>query len=200
MGATKRVSELIIQSINTKKSNTVFSAVRFGNVLGSSGSVIPKFIDQIKQGGPITVTHPEVTRYFMTISEAANLVIQTASISKNGGIFLLDMGKPIKISDLAVQLIKLSSNKSKGHLGKLRIPILFTGLRPGEKLYEELLISNESRPTVHQGIFEAKEDHCNWDALEKQLILIERKFQKGTLLEFDVKIFFSKWVSEYQKS
>ena len=151
MGATKRMCEMIIQSIN-KESKTEFVAVRFGNVLGSNGSVIPLFKKQIKEGGPITVTHPEINRYFMTIPEAAQLVIQAGSMAKGGEIFILDMGSPVKILDLANDLIRLSGLEPEKD-----IKIQFTGLRPGEKLYEELLMDEEGMTnTNHKKIFIGK--------------------------------------------
>ena len=142
MGTTKRICELYAQNVDSK--NTEIVAVRFGNVLGSSGSVIPKFKAQIALGGPITVTHPDITRYFMLIPEACELVLQAASIGKGGEIFILDMGEPIKIVDLAKKMIALS--------GKNEINIEFTGLRPGEKLYEELLISDTDMKTEYESI------------------------------------------------
>jgi FlaA1/EpsC-like NDP-sugar epimerase len=137
MGATKRIAELIVRYMNSI-SGTQFSAVRFGNVLGSNGSVVPLFKRQIEYGGPITITHPEVTRYFMTIPEAVSLVIQSGAMMKGGEIFVLDMGKPVKIVDLARSLITLSGLKPD-----VDIDIEYVGLRPGEKLYEELLTSED---------------------------------------------------------
>jgi len=148
MGASKRVAEMVIQNYNNKNS-TKFMAVRFGNVLGSEGSVIPIFKKQIENGGPVTVTHKEVTRYFMTIPEAAQLVIQTGALGKGGEVFVLDMGNPVKIINLAEDLINLSGFKPYEE-----IDIEITGLRPGEKLYEELLIENEKKlPTKHERIY-----------------------------------------------
>lgn len=133
MGASKRAAEMVLSHLSTQGHATIFSAVRFGNVLGSSGSVIPKFKEQIARGGPITVTHPEITRYFMTISEASRLVLQAAALAKSGEVYVLDMGEPIRIVDLARDLIRLSGHRESD------IAIVFSGLRPGEKLYEELL-------------------------------------------------------------
>lgn len=146
MGMTKRISELLVQAFATKKNKTKFMIVRFGNVLDSSGSVIPKFRDQIKLGGPITVTHPEIIRYFMTIPEAVNLVISASKIGKSGEVFVLDMGPPVKILDLAKRMIRLESHNSTD-LKQDKVEIVFTGLRPGEKLYEELMISNNIHKT-----------------------------------------------------
>lgn len=147
MGATKRVTELYANNVDAKQTEIV--AVRFGNVLGSSGSVIPKFKQQIERGGPVTVTHPEITRYFMLVSEACQLVLQTAAIAKGGELFILDMGEPIKIADLARQMIQLYGREDE-------VDIHFTGLRPGEKLYEELLIDESERETKYRSIFIAK--------------------------------------------
>ncbi len=147
MGATKRVTELYAQNVKTEETEIV--AVRFGNVLGSSGSVIPKFKQQIEEGGPVTVTHPEITRYFMLIPEACQLVLQTAAIAKGGELFILDMGEPIKIVDLARQMIRLYGKENE-------VEVVFTGLRPGEKLYEELLLDESEEKTKYSSIFIAK--------------------------------------------
>ena len=147
MGATKRVTELYANNVDTKETEIV--AVRFGNVLGSSGSVIPKFKKQIENGGPVTVTHPEITRYFMLIPEACQLVLQAAAIAKGGELFILDMGDPVKIADLAEQMIRLYGKEGE-------VEIVFTGLRPGEKLYEELLIDESEKKTQYSSIFIAQ--------------------------------------------
>ena len=144
MGASKRAAEMVLSHLATRGHDTVFSAVRFGNVLGSSGSVIPKFKEQIARGGPVTVTHKEMTRYFMTVTEAARLVLQAAALANSGEVYVLDMGEPIKIVDLARDLIQMSGHKES------EIGIVFSGLRPGEKLYEELLADNDaSLPSLH---------------------------------------------------
>lgn len=175
MGASKRVCELLIQSAAEKSSpsSTIFSMVRFGNVLGSSGSVIPLFHEQISRGGPVTVTHPSVTRYFMTIPEAVQLVLQSTGMAIGGDVFLLDMGEPVRIADLARQMIELSGLRVKDDLNPDGdIAIEFSGLRPGEKLYEELLISADDQPTDHPLIRRAQEpnkDHHNLSLLLNQM-------------------------------
>ncbi len=171
MGTTKRVCELYAQNVKSK--NTEIISVRFGNVLGSSGSVIPKFKSQIQNGGPITVTHPDITRYFMLIPEACELVLQAASIGKGGEIFILDMGEPIKIVDLAKKMIDLS--------GKKDIEIEFCGLRPGEKLYEELLINDSDMKTQYESITVASKTDYDIDKLNndiEELLICEDKISK----------------------
>ncbi|MFT0476059.1 polysaccharide biosynthesis protein [Pseudomonas antarctica] len=184
MGSTKRLAELTLQALSrelapvlfgdktnvSRVNKTRFTMVRFGNVLGSSGSVIPLFHKQIKSGGPITVTHPKITRYFMTIPEAAQLVIQAGSMGLGGDVFVLDMGEPVKIVELAERMIHLSglSVRSDKNL-QGDIAIEFTGLRPGEKLYEELLIGDNVVATQHPMIMSANEDHLSWDILKAKL-------------------------------
>ena len=165
MGASKRVAELIVQAVAEMHRNTCFTMVRFGNVLGSSGSVVPRFRQQIMAGGPITVTDPNITRYFMSIPEAARLVIQAGALATGGEVFLLDMGEPVKICDLARQMIRLS-----GLVPDYDIAIEYTGLRPGEKLYEELLVDiNCAEATRHPRIFCAFESKLSWNLLQPKL-------------------------------
>jgi FlaA1/EpsC-like NDP-sugar epimerase len=163
MGASKRIAELVCQAFAHEGSKTVFSMVRFGNVLGSSGSVVPVFTKQIKNGGPVTVTHPDVTRFFMTIPEAAQLVIQAGAMGKGGDVFVLDMGESVKIVDLAARMIKLSGfkpvNDASADRNADEILISYTGLRPGEKLYEELLLADDAQKTEHPRIMKANEPH-----------------------------------------
>ncbi len=169
MGASKRIAEIIIQ-IKARNSKTVFSAVRFGNVLGSRGSVVPLFKKQIQQGGPVTVTHPDVIRYFMTIPEAVQLVIQAGATANGGEIFVLDMGEPVIIVDLAKEMIHLSGLKPGED-----IKIEFTGLRPGEKLFEELLLDEEGiTATKYQRIFIAKPTFINSASFKKELAQLKK--------------------------
>jgi FlaA1/EpsC-like NDP-sugar epimerase len=183
MGASKRIAEMILQSLAERSSRTCFSMVRFGNVLGSSGSVIPLFRKQIQDGGPITLTDPEVTRYFMTISEAAQLVLQAARMSGGGEVFILDMGEPVKILDLAKRLIDLSGlslRDDKNPYGDIEIQV--TGLRPGEKLYEELLIGDNPQPTNHPRIMKARESFMAWDELDLLLTQLNQAISRNDAL------------------
>lgn len=186
MGATKRLAEMVLQaldetltvddsctvkdrkSIITKR--TCFTMVRFGNVLGSSGSVVPLFREQIKNGGPITLTHKEITRYLMTIPEAAQLVMQAGAMACGGDVFVLDMGEPVRIYDLASRIVELSGLTLRNERNpKGDIEITITGLRPGEKLYEELLIGDNPEPTQHSRILKAHEKFIPWEQLQGQL-------------------------------
>ena len=177
MGATKRFSEMILQSLAAKEDiakRTRITMVRFGNVLGSSGSAIPLFQQQISDGGPLTVTDPEVVRYFMTIPEAAELVIQAGAMGQGGDLFVLDMGEPVQILELAKRLISLSGKEVKNEENpEGDIEIIFTGLRPGEKLFEELLIGDDVRDTQHRQIFKANEEYISWKEVEEYLIEIK---------------------------
>jgi len=171
MGATKRFSELILQGAHKNSNGTCFSMVRFGNVLDSAGSVVPLFRRQIRDGGPVTVTHPEVTRYFMSIPEAVELVIQAGAMAKGGDVFVLEMGNPIRIIDLAVKMIHLSgfepqnNDNPDGDIG-----IKITGLRPGEKLNEELIIGNNVYSTDHSQILKAEEKSIEWNKIEEKAL------------------------------
>lgn len=170
MGATKRAAEQIIQTFAKASKTSRFSMVRFGNVLGSSGSVVPLFRQQIEQGGPVTLTHKEITRYFMTIPEAAGLVIQAAGMAKGGEMFVLDMGKPVSISQLARTMVQLSGLEVRdADNPDGDIEIVEVGLRPGEKLYEELLIGESPEETQHERIMKAHEDFAGWDVLKDAL-------------------------------
>lgn len=180
MGATKRLAEMILQALSEINLGTRFSMVRFGNVLGSSGSVVPKFRQQILDGDVLTLTHPEVTRYFMTIPEAAQLVIQAAGMTKGGELFVLNMGEPVKIIDLAKKIIHLSGFKIKdaeNPNGDIKIEI--TGLRPGEKLYEELLIGDNPEPTEHPMIMKANEQFLPLTLLQNSLCDLEKALDQG---------------------
>lgn len=175
MGTTKRMAELALQALSHKDSSTRFCMVRFGNVLGSSGSVVPLFRKQIANGGPVTVTHAEITRFFMTIPEASQLVIQAGAMGKGGDVFVLDMGKSVKIVDLARKMIRLSGFEVKDeHNPGGDIEILFSGLRPGEKLYEELLIGENVEGTGHERIMTANEVFLTWDELKPILDRLDK--------------------------
>jgi FlaA1/EpsC-like NDP-sugar epimerase len=172
MGASKRLAEMVLQAIaqRSTQGQTRFSMVRFGNVLGSSGSVVPLFRQQIQQGGPITLTDARITRYFMTIPEAAQLVIQAGAMASGGDVFVLDMGESVKIIDLARRMIELSGLTVQDEAkpdGDIAIEV--TGLRPGEKLYEELLIGDNPMPTQHPRIMKAHEEFLPWPELQAQL-------------------------------
>jgi FlaA1/EpsC-like NDP-sugar epimerase len=169
MGASKRAAEMLLSHLSTQGHRTTFAAVRFGNVLGSSGSVIPKFKEQIAKGGPVTVTHPDITRYFMTIPEAARLVLQAAALAESGQVYVLDMGEPVRIVDLARDLIRMSGHRDG------EIAIVFSGLRPGEKLYEELLAdADDTLASAHSRLRIAKlKTQVNTDWTEALLAWLE---------------------------
>ncbi|MEQ5837409.1 nucleoside-diphosphate sugar epimerase/dehydratase [Marinobacter sp. NFXS9] len=170
MGASKRLAELVLQGLAQRQSSTVFSMVRFGNVLGSSGSVVPLFRDQIRDGGPVTVTHPDICRYFMTIPEASQLVLQAGSMGRGGEVFVLDMGEPVRIVDLARKMIHLMGQREKTENNPDGdIEIVFSGLRPGEKLYEELLVGNDPQGTPHPRIMMAREVSLPWEQVRQFL-------------------------------
>ncbi|PZO17834.1 MAG: polysaccharide biosynthesis protein [Burkholderiales bacterium] len=170
MGASKRMAELVLQALAAEPGSTTFCMVRFGNVLGSSGSVVPLFRQQIKNGGPITLTHPDITRYFMTIPEAAQLVIQAGAMAQGGDVFVLDMGQPVRIYDLAKRMVELSGLQVKTALNLTGdVEIQTTGLRPGEKLYEELLIGDNPQPTQHPRILRAREEFRPWSEFQQTL-------------------------------
>ena len=199
MGASKRLSELCMQGIhnNTKDISTDFSIVRFGNVLESSGSVIPKFKKQIKEGGPVTLTHKDVTRYFMTITEAAQLVIQAGAMGKNSDVFLLDMGDTVKIKELIHKMINLSGfsvKDNKNPKGDIEIKII--GLRPGEKLYEELLIGDNPQKTKHPKILKTSDPFIPFDQLEKELGILKNLLEKNNVNE--IKNLFDRLIELYR--
>jgi FlaA1/EpsC-like NDP-sugar epimerase len=178
MGSSKRLAEMVLQAqaaaMPQAGAKTCFSMVRFGNVLGSSGSVVPLFRRQIKDGGPITLTDERITRYFMTIPEAAQLVIQAGAMASGGDVFVLDMGEPVKIIDLAKRMVELSGLGLKDDAnpnGDIEIQV--TGLRPGEKLYEELLIGDNPLPTSHARIMKAHEDFLPWAELQSKLSILD---------------------------
>lgn len=182
MGASKRLAEMVLQALADTMPQTRFSMVRFGNVLGSSGSVVPKFRRQIRDGGPITLTHPDITRYFMTIPEAAQLVIQAGAMAKGGDVFVLDMGQPVRIKDLAERMVELSGLSlidDDNPDGDIEIQI--TGLRPGEKLFEELLIGDNPKPTSHARIMKAHEEYLAWPLLALQLDALEVALERADM-------------------
>jgi FlaA1/EpsC-like NDP-sugar epimerase len=214
MGASKRVAELVLQGLAAEsmvrfddaqplaslvRNRTRFCMVRFGNVLGSSGSVVPLFRKQIEDGGPITLTHADVTRYFMTIPEAAQLVLQAGAMGEGGEVFLLDMGRPVRILELARRLIELSGRTVCDEAspdGEIEIKV--TGLRPGEKLYEELLIGDNSLPTAHPRIMKAKEGFLEWNQLRPWLGELARAVRSNDVTR--VRQVLSHLVSGYQPS
>jgi FlaA1/EpsC-like NDP-sugar epimerase len=191
MGATKRLSEMLLQEWAVRNPQTSTVTVRFGNVLGSTGSVVPKFKDQIARGGPITITDPAMRRYFMSVSEAAQLVLQAARMGNGGEIFVLDMGEPILIADLARDMIRLSG------LTEDEIAIEYTGLRPGEKLFEELLASDEATlPTRHRKLRVARPFEAPGTVWEKQVMAWLT--ESSNLLDADVRAGLARFVPEYQ--
>jgi FlaA1/EpsC-like NDP-sugar epimerase len=215
MGATKRLAEMVLQALNETKQSadsralnvsnsavcikTCFSMVRFGNVLGSSGSVVPLFREQIKNGGPVTLTHQDITRYFMTITEAAQLVIQAGAMGSGGDVFVLNMGEPVRIYDLASRIVKLSGltlRDERNPHGDIEIKV--TGLRPGEKLYEELLIGNNPKPTHHPRILKAHEKFVPWEQLQGQLHSLNLALSVNDVPL--IRSFLQKLVTGYQPS
>jgi FlaA1/EpsC-like NDP-sugar epimerase len=202
MGATKRLAEMILEAMNETNNSltrekTCFTIVRFGNVLGSSGSVVPLFREQIKNGGPITLTHPDITRYFMTITEAAQLVIQAGAMGSGGDVFVLDMGNPVRIIDLATRIIELSGRTLKNEINpKGDIEIKITGLRPGEKLHEELLTGENPSPTQHPRIMKAHETFIPWDLLEDQLLSLRLALAVNDVP--DIRKYLRQMVTGYQ--
>jgi FlaA1/EpsC-like NDP-sugar epimerase len=220
MGASKRLAELVLQALHHlhdqaclggRGKKTCFSIVRFGNVLGSSGSVVPLFREQIREGGPITLTHPDVTRYFMSISEAAQLVIQSGAMGKGGDVFVLDMGEPVRILELARNMVSLSGlvvRDEENPSGDIEIKI--TGLRPGEKLYEELLLGNDPKPTQHPSILQASEPFLPMPELEMRLnalsvavgasdVPLTRALLKGAIPDYQPDVEVVDWVHLEQK-
>jgi len=200
MGVSKRLAEISIQALhNSQDKRTKFAIVRFGNVLQSSGSVIPKFKKQIKKGGPVTLTHPDVTRYFMTITEASQLVIQAGSMSEGCEVFVLDMGESIKIKDLIYRIVKLSGltvKDTKNPDGDIEISII--GLRPGEKLYEELLLGDNPQKTNHKKIQKAKDPFIPFDQLKIHLDKLNNLIENNRIV--DVKDMLSRLVLSYQSN
>ncbi|MBY5344446.1 polysaccharide biosynthesis protein [Rhizobium leguminosarum] len=187
MGASKRLAEMVLQALAAESASdrmrTNFSMVRFGNVLGSSGSVVPLFRQQIKEGGPVTLTHPDITRYFMTISEASQLVIQAGAMAEGGDVFLLDMGEPVRIADLARKMVELSGlavRDEDNPEGDIELSV--TGLRPGEKLFEELLIGDNPETTEHPRIMKAREDFLSWPELSRRLNALNAALDRNDMI------------------
>ncbi|WP_184501331.1 MULTISPECIES: polysaccharide biosynthesis protein [Rhizobium] len=187
MGASKRLAEMVLQALAAEsaidRTRTNFSMVRFGNVLGSSGSVVPLFRQQIKDGGPVTLTHPDITRYFMTISEASQLVIQAGAMAEGGDVFLLDMGEPVRIADLARKMVELSGlavRDEDNPEGDIELSV--TGLRPGEKLFEELLIGDNPETTEHPRIMKAREDFLSWPELSRRLNALNAVLDRNDMI------------------
>jgi FlaA1/EpsC-like NDP-sugar epimerase len=177
MGATKRMAEMVLQALQAEfgaKHGIRFTMVRFGNVLGSSGSVVPIFRQQIERGGPVTVTHPDVTRYFMSIPEAVQLILQAGAMGEGGDVFVLDMGEPVKIADMARNMIRLAGRTVRDSANPSgEIEILFTGMRPGEKMFEELVIGAELCATAHPALMVAVEGFETWPLLQMRLQRLE---------------------------
>jgi FlaA1/EpsC-like NDP-sugar epimerase len=200
MGASKRIAELVVEALAQRKTTTRFSMVRFGNVLASSGSVVPLFMKQIAAGGPITLTHPDVTRYFMTIREAVELVIQAGAMARGGELFVLDMGEPVRIRDLAERMVRLSGRSIRNERNPGGdIPIDITGLRPGEKMHEELLIDGNATGTMHPRISEMKESTVEVALLESELARLEAKAIDARN-DSDIRLLLCKWVVGYKHS
>jgi FlaA1/EpsC-like NDP-sugar epimerase len=190
---------MALQALAATAKGTKFSMVRFGNVLGSSGSVVPKFRQQIRDGGPITLTHADITRYFMTIPEAAQLVIQAGAMAKGGDVFVLDMGEPVKIIDLARRMVELSGLTvvdEQNPEGDIEIEV--TGMRPGEKLYEELLIGDNPKPTLHARIMKAHEEFIPWAEFEAKLQSLELALNANDVPV--IRLMMQQLVSGYQPS
>ena len=197
MGASKRLCELVIQGFSSVSNSTLFCMVRFGNVLGSSGSVVPLFTKQIESGGPITITHPDIIRYFMTIPEASQLVIQAGAMASGGEVFLLDMGQPVKILDLAKRMVHLSGLRVRDERNPDGdIELHYTGLRAGEKLYEELLIDNNAESTAHPRIFKAHEVELSWEMIKKLLLRLEISCNQRDIEA--IYVLLEQYVSGYQ--